>query len=185
MPIVEKPELGRARDFLESGGFLWNAGIFAWRASDFLDEVRRQLPELADGLARIALSIATAEFDEVLSDVYPSLPAVSVDTGIMEGASRCWVIPVDFPWSDVGSWSAIAETSQTDEAGNSIRGRVHEIDAGGNVLVSTGPALAVVGIDDLVVVATPDAVLVIPKEQAQRVKEIVELLREKGWDDVL
>jgi mannose-1-phosphate guanylyltransferase len=183
--FVEKPDLERAKEYLESGGFLWNAGIFAWRAVDFLDEVRRQLPELADGLARVAPALATPEFGDVLADVYPSLPAVSVDTGIMEGAGRSWVIPVDFPWSDVGSWSAVAETSHPDAAGNSTRGRVNTIDAGGNVLVSTGPALAVVGVDDLVVVATPDAVLVIPKVQAQRVKEIVESLREKGWDDVL
>jgi mannose-1-phosphate guanylyltransferase len=183
--FIEKPDLEHARDYLDSGRYLWNTGIFAWRAGEFLDEIRRQIPELADGLESVAQHLATTALADVLAEVYPTLPAVSIDTGIMEGADRSWVIPVDFPWSDVGSWSAVGENSLSDAAGNTLCGRVHAIDAGGNVLVSTGPALAVVGIDDLVVVATPDAVLVIPKEQAQRVKEVVDALRENGWDDVL
>jgi mannose-1-phosphate guanylyltransferase len=103
----------------------------------------------------------------------------------MEGAEKCWVIPVDFPWSDVGSWSALAETQPSDGAGNTVRGRVRTFDAHDNVLISTGPVLSAVGVDDLVVVATPDAVLVVPKDQAQRVKEVVEGLGQQGWDDVL
>lgn len=183
--FVEKPDADRAASYVNSGRFLWNAGIFAWRAADLLDEIRRQLPELARGLDTIAGVLGTSEADAVVSEVYPSLPATSVDFGIMEGAQRCWVAPVDFPWSDVGSWSALTETLPTDADGNTVRGRAQTLDARDNVLVSTGPALSVVGVDDLVVVATPDAVLVVPKNQTQRVKEVVEALREQGWDDVL
>ena len=183
--FVEKPDADRAASYVDSGRFLWNAGIFAWRAADLLDEMRRQLPELAHGLETIGGALGTPDADETLTRIYPSLPATSVDFGIMEGAQKCWVVPVDFPWSDVGSWSALAETLPDDTGGNAERGRVQTLDARDNVLVSTGPVLSVVGVDNLVVVATPDAVLVVPKDQAQRVKEVVEGLREQGWDDVL
>ena len=150
-----------------------------------LDEIRRQIPDLASGLDRIGEALGTDESDAVLSQVYPSLPSTSLDFGIMEGAERLWTVPVDFPWSDVGSWSALAESLAPDATGNTVRGRVQAIDAGDNVLVSTGPVISVVGVDDVVVVATPDAVLVVPKDQAQRVKEVVEGLQDRGWDDVL
>lgn len=183
--FVEKPDPDRAQSYLVAGGFLWNAGIFAWRATDLLDEVGRQLPDLAAGLSEVAAALGTPDFDAVLAGVYPELPATSVDFGIMENADRCWTIPVDFPWSDVGSWPALAEALTADPSENLIRGRVHTEGAHGNVLVSTGPAVSVVGVDDLVVVATPDAVLVVPKDEAQRVREVVAALRDKGWDDVL
>jgi mannose-1-phosphate guanylyltransferase len=183
--FVEKPDAERARGYLESGGYLWNAGIFAWRAADLLDEIKRQLPDLAAGLDAIAAAFDTPDAETVLARTYPALPATSVDFGVMEGARQCWTIPVDFPWSDVGSWSALDDNAQSDIAENTSRGRVHSVDARGNILISTGPVVSAVGVEDLVVVATPDAVLVVPRSQAQRVREVVEALREKGWDDVL
>ena len=183
--FVEKPDADRAQRYVESKQFLWNAGIFAWRAADLLDELRRQLPELAKGLDRVAAAFDSPDTDAVIAEVYPDLPATSVDFGVMENAKRCWTVPVDFPWSDVGSWSALADTLSADSHENRLRGRVHSDGARGNILVSTGPTLSVVGVDDLVVVATPDAVLVMPKDEAQKVKDVVEALREKGWDDVL
>ena len=183
--FVEKPDADRADAFLFSGIHLWNSGIFAWRARELLDEVRRQIPDLSAGLDRLGEALDGPQAGAVLAEVYPSLPATSVDFGIMEGARRRWTIPVDFPWSDVGSWSAVAERLPTDAAGNAARGRVLVENAGGNVLVSSGPVLAIRGVEGLVVVATPDAVLVMPKEDAQRVKEVVEALHERGWEDVL
>jgi mannose-1-phosphate guanylyltransferase len=183
--FVEKPDMDHAQSYMESGRFLWNAGIFAWRAVDLLEEIRRQLPELAEGLGRLADAIGSSNADAVVAEVYPTLPATSVDFGVMEGAQKCWTVPVDFPWSDVGSWSTLAEEIPGDSSGNHHRGRVHAENSRGNVLVSMGPTLSVVGVNDLVVGATPDAVLVVPKDQAQRVKDVVEALREKGWDDVL
>ena len=183
--FVEKPDVDHAQSYMKSRRFLWNAGIFAWRAADLLDELRRQLPKLADGLDKIARSLETTQAGTVLAEVYPALPATSVDFGVMEKAEGCWTVPVDFPWSDVGSWLALEEVLPSDADGNRQRGRVHIEEARGNVLVSTGPTVSVVGVDNLVVVATPDAVLVVPKDQAQRVKDVVDALREKGWDDVL
>ena len=183
--FVEKPDLERAQRYLESGQFLWNAGIFAWRAADLLEEIQRQLPELSAGLDRLAQAIGSPEVDSVLAQVYPTLLATSVDFGVMEGAKKCWTVPVDFPWSDIGSWSALTEAVPGDASENHCRGQILTLDARGNILVSTGPVVSAVGIQDLVVVATRDAVLVVPKDQAQRVNDVVEALHEKGWEDVL
>jgi mannose-1-phosphate guanylyltransferase len=183
--FVEKPDVERANRYVESELFLWNAGIFAWRAADLLDELRRQLPDLAAGLEQIGNVLGTPQLDELLAAIYPGLPATSVDFGIMENAQRRWTIPVDFPWSDIGSWPALAQELPADTSANRVRGRVHVNDAHRNILMSTGPTLSVVGVDDLVVVTTPDAVLVVPKDRAQQVRDVVEALRAKGWDDVL
>jgi len=183
--FVEKPDAECARSYLASGNFMWNSGMFVWQAQEILEEIRHQLPELAAGLDQLAKALPTKDADNVLAEVYPTLFATSVDFGVMEGARRCWVMPVDYPWSDIGSWSSLADALAEDPAGNAIRGRVLAADAHDNVLVSTGPVLSVVGIDGMVVVATPDATMVVPKAEAQRVKEIVEALRQRGWDDVL
>ena len=170
---------------MEDGGHLWNSGIFVWRAAEFLSELERQLPELAAGLERVAGAFQAPDAEAVLREVYPQLPRTSVDYGVMEGAERCWTIPVDFPWSDVGAWPALADLLARDGRDNSTRGRTVAVSAGGNVLVSDGPVIAVAGVEDLVVVATRDAVLVVPSDQAQQVKEIVAELERRGWDDVL
>ena len=183
--FVEKPDAERAQAYLESGRYLWNAGIFCWRARDLLAEITRHLPEMAAGMQQIADAWSSPRAAAALAEVYPQLPATSVDFGIMEKADRGWVMPVDFPWSDVGSWLALADHLASDTHGNAIRGRVHAVDASGNVLVSDGPLIAALGIRDLVVVTTADAVLVVPKDQAQRVKELIDGLDGRGWDDVL
>ena len=143
------------------------------------------MPELGAGLENISRAIAEGDAGDALAEIYPSLPSTSVDFGIMEGARRCWVVPVDFPWSDVGSWPALADELPVDVYGNAVRGRAQTLDSADNVVVSTGPVVSIAGVEGLVVVATPDAVLVIPKEKAQQVKDLVDGLREKGWNDVL
>jgi mannose-1-phosphate guanylyltransferase len=183
--FVEKPDAEHALAYLESGRYLWNAGIFCWRARDLLDEITRHLPEMAAGMEQIADAWGGARAAHTLAEVYRQLPATSVDFGIMERADRGWVMPVDFPWSDVGSWLALGDQLPSDTDGNATRGRVHAVDASGNVLVSDGPLIAALGVHDLVVVTTADAVLVVPKDQAQRVKELIDGLAERGWDDVL
>jgi mannose-1-phosphate guanylyltransferase len=183
--FVEKPDRATAEDYLTRGGFLWNSGMFAWRATDLLAEVRRQIPLLFEGIAAIGDSLGTRDERATLDEVYPRLPRTSVDFGIMEAARECWTVPVDFGWSDVGSWPALAEVVAADEHGNVGHGRVVALDAEGNVLVGDGPVLAALGIRDLVVVATPDAVLVAPRQEAQRVKEVVAAIGDRGWDDVL
>ncbi len=183
--FVEKPDLETARRYLDGGAHLWNSGMFVWRAAELLEELERQLPVLAAGLARIAEDLGTTRETTTLAEVYPTLPRISVDFGVMEGARRCWTIPVDFGWSDVGSWPALVPLLDRDPAGNSTLGRALALDGSGNLLVGDGTLVAAAGIHDLVVVATQDAVLVVPATEAQRVKDLVAELAARGWDDVL
>lgn len=183
--FVEKPDLDTAEGYLADGGYLWNSGMFAWRATDLLAEVRRQLPLLFDGIGVIGDALGSSDAQQVLDEVYPHLPRTSVDFGIMESARQCWTIPVDFGWHDVGSWPALAEVLAADAGGNVVRGRTVSLDSRDSVLVGDGVLVAAVGVRDLVVVATPDAVLVVPKREAQRVKEVVDVVRDRGWDELL
>ncbi len=183
--FVEKPDAATARGLVAEGRHLWNSGMFAWRVADLLGEIERQLPALATGLEDLDRALNGATAGPELDRRYPSLPRTSVDYGVMEGAEVCWTMPVDYPWSDVGSWPAAAGLLGTDDAGNAVRGRLVTVDAEDNVLVSEGPVIAAVGVRDLVIVATPDAVLVVPRDDAQRVKEAVQAIRGRGWEDVL
>lgn len=183
--FVEKPDVETAHEYLSDGSYLWNSGMFVWCAAEFLLEVRRQLPELADGLDRVAEALGQADFEAALEEIYPTLGRTSVDYGVMEGARRCWTMPVDFPWSDVGAWPALAGMLPRDPDGNATRGRVVALGADRNLVITDGPVVALAGVKDLVVVATGDAVLVVPADDAQRVKEIVAELEERGWHDVL
>jgi mannose-1-phosphate guanylyltransferase len=183
--FVEKPDRETAKDYLADGRHLWNSGMFAWRAVDLLAEVKRQLPLLFDGVGAIGDALGTTDQIAALHEIYPHLPRLSVDFGIMESAHQCWTIPVNFGWSDVGSWPSLAEVSASDENGNVALGRTIDLGSGNNILVGDRVLIAAVSVNDLVVVATPDAVLVVPKEDAQRVKEVVDILRDRGWDDLL
>jgi len=183
--FVEKPDIDTALTYVDRGQHFWNAGIFAWRAQDFLSEVRRQLPLLAHGLAKIGAAFGGSDAERVLDEVYPTLQRISLDFGIMESAETCWTIPVEYPWSDVGSWPALREVLTADENGNVERGRVLSLDSSNNIVVSEGPVISVIGLKDIIVVATPDGVLVADKEQAQRVKDVVNTIKERGWHEVL
>jgi len=182
--FVEKPDRATAQQFLDAGSFRWNSGMFAWTVKAIEAAIREHLPELASGLD---LLMATAETDgeaEALRRHYPSLQRISVDFGVMEKAAPVWAVSVEFEWSDVGSWGGLAEALPGSGAGVSM-GDVAALDAERSVLVSDGPLVAAVGVRDLVVVATRDAVLVVPKDQVQRVKELVELLRAAGREELL
>lgn len=173
--FVEKPDLATAATYLASPNFLWNAGMFFFTAERFLAEARAHLPELGAILDDIHTSsdpLRTAE------QRYPAAPKISVDYGIMEKASGIRVVPGDFGWNDVGSWSALADIRTQDQAGNVIAGDVVARAVSGSVLVSEpgAPLVGVVGVDNLVVVATKDAVLVVSKDRAQEVRAIVEAL---------
>ncbi len=177
--FVEKPDRQTARRYVESGDYMWNGGIFVWRVGTFLDALRAHLPEVHEGLNEIE----RADFDpDVVQRTYEALPDISVDYGIMERAQNRAVVLADFGWSDVGSWSALDELLAGDDQGNVTQGEVVALDARDSVLVSERGLLATIGVRDVVVVATDDAVLVCPKERAQDVKRIVEVLEASGKD---
>ena len=181
--FVEKPGRERAAEFV-AAGYRWNSGMFAWSVEAIQGAIREHLPELASRLdALMEASDALGE-EEALRRHYGELPRVSVDFGVMEKAKPVWAVDVELAWSDVGSWAGLAEVLPAVPEGATL-GDVLALDTTGSVLVSGGPLIATVGVRDLVVVATRDAVLVVPREQAQRVKELVEMLLEKGRDEVL
>ncbi len=182
--FVEKPDRARAEAFVAAGNFRWNSGMFAWTVAAIEAAIRAHLPDLAAALDAMAADAAALGEAEALARHYPQLPRVSVDFGVMEKASPVWAVTADLAWSDVGSWVGLAELLPEQPAGVTM-GDVVALDSERCVLVSDGPLVATLGVRDLVVVATRDAVLVVPSDQVQRVKELVETLRARGRDELL
>lgn len=180
--FVEKPDLQTAARYLESGKYYWNSGTFVWRVGTLLAAMREHLPQVYQGLEEIERS----GFDpSVMARVYEGFPDISVDYGVMEKASRRAVVLGEYGWSDVGSWSALGELLESDERGNVAQGEVVALDCSDSILHSERGLLAAVGLHEMIVVATDDAVLVCPKEKAQDVREIVKRLGERGKDEYL
>ncbi|MDD5307283.1 MAG: mannose-1-phosphate guanylyltransferase [Deltaproteobacteria bacterium] len=184
--FVEKPDLPTAERYLASGRFLWNSGMFFFGARRILDEIRASMPSLAAGLDAIAKVAGTAQEAEVVSRLYPTLEAVSVDYGVMEKAHGILVVPVSFGWSDLGSWGAAYDRSQKDEAGNALQAGAVVVGSEGCLArAPAGKLVALVGVRDLVVVDTGDALLVCRRERSQDVKAVVDALKARGRGDLL
>jgi mannose-1-phosphate guanylyltransferase len=184
--FVEKPDRARAEAFVESGRHLWNAGMFFFRARDMLDAIRAHLPALAAGLDAIDRASERGDEADEVERTFPALPAVSIDTGVMEHLAKLAVVPGDFGWSDLGSWQSAWELAEKDAAGNSAPDSAVLVGARNNHVVDLrgeGGArrvIALVGVDDLVVVETDEALLVVPRSRSQEVKEVVERLKARG-----
>lgn len=181
--FVEKPDRARAEQFLSAGTFLWNSGMFFFRADRVLERFRADLPSIAEGIERIdraAKNGPAAERAEV-ERVYPTLTSISIDHGIMEKAPDVLVVPGDFGWSDLGSYATAWELAPKDAAGNAARADAVLVDARGcYVSAPAGKVVALVGVEDLVVVDTEDALLVLPRDRAQDVRAVVDALKARG-----
>jgi mannose-1-phosphate guanylyltransferase len=177
--FVEKPTAENAERFVASGDYLWNAGIFLFRGSSLLGILERLQPELARGLEEIAAA------PERLRELYGRLPADSIDYAVMEKLGEISTLPLDCGWSDLGSWEALDEILPEDEDGNTGRGDRLAVDARGNLLFADQGTIAVLGVEDLVVVRTGDAVLVCPKSRSQDVKKLVAELAARRREDLL
>lgn len=165
----EKPDEATARGFLESGDYLWNAGIFAWRADAILEAIHRHLPAHHEGLSRIARSVGRADYLEVLAREFPALPRVSVDHGVLERAEGVRVVACDFEWDDVGSWRALERHGEPDGDGNLALGPWRgERTAGCIVRAQPGRMVVTVGVRDLIIVDAGDAILVCDKGHAEQ-----------------
>jgi mannose-1-phosphate guanylyltransferase len=187
----EKPSYEVAETYVKSGNYLWNAGMFVWRVDVFLAELARQQPQLAAGISRIAQAWDSPAREEVIGEVWPTLPRISVDYAVMEGAAtvgRVGIVPGDFGWNDVGDFHTLGEVLAADQAGNVVVGKEALAKPGvllretENLVVvpNSGRLVAALGIRDLIIVDTPDAVLVCPRDRAQEVKNIVDELKEIG-----
>ena len=179
--FVEKPDEARARAYVEGGRHDWNGGIFLMRAGGYLEALESHAPEVA-AACRAAMAGAARDGNRIAPEAaaFASAPSISIDYAVMEKADRIAVAPVAIGWSDVGSWDALYDVSNRDEAGNAIAGDVLAIGARNCLIRSDGPLIAAIGIEDLVVVATADAVLVMPKAHSQKVKDAVEAIKAKG-----
>jgi mannose-1-phosphate guanylyltransferase len=183
--FVEKPDLARATEYVASGRFVWNASMFIWRVGMLLDELARQLPELHAGLMRICDVWETPRRDRVVAEVWAGLEEATIDHGIMERAERVAVVPAEMGWSDVGDWNGLGELIDRDDVGNSVRGDLVQIESTGCVVWSeTNRLVALIGLEDTVVVDTPDALLVIDRGRAQDVKRIVDELKKRKRAEV-
>jgi mannose-1-phosphate guanylyltransferase len=183
--FTEKPALPLARSYVSSGKYLWNAGMFFWRASTFLEYLRRFLPATHDALRELAKSIGTPRYAAALRRIYPSLENISVDYSIMEpatrtqGTSRVFVIPAKIGWSDIGSWAAVHELLAAKRGANVSAGASFTLDADGNYFWSPKKFVAAIGVRDLILVETDDALLLCSRERSQDVGKIVKWLEEK------
>ena len=186
----EKPDLATAEKFLESGEYLWNSGIFVWTSSTILNAIAEHMPDLDSGLQKIAATVGSSAYQSTVDAIYPSLPAEPVDIGIMEKVDSVQVLSAPYNWSDVGSWKALYDEVEHDNDGNALvfaeGGKLLTHDAKGVLAYSSSKqCIAVLGLDDIVVVHTKDAILIAPRDRSEEVKKFVEQLQAEERTDLL
>ena len=179
--FIEKPDLERATDMLAQGGHVWNAGIFLFSARAFIEALAAHRPDILAAV-REAMEKGTSEGNIIRPDAaaFTASPSDSIDYAVMEHSDKVACVPVSMGWSDVGSWDALYALAAKDAAGNALHGASHAIDASGCLIRSDGPAVTVVGASDLIVIATADEVLVLPRGHSQDVRKAVAALAERS-----
>ena len=189
--FTEKPELALAKEYVASGKYYWNAGMFFWRTSVFLANLKEFLPATHDALTELSKKIGTKSYAAALKRIYPKLENISVDYAVMEratrvaGKPRVAAIPAEVGWSDIGSWAAVYELLATSNGANVSTGKPFTLDAGGNYFWSPQKLVAAIGVRDLIVVETDDALLVCDRARSQDVSKIVKWLEEQQRRDLL
>jgi mannose-1-phosphate guanylyltransferase/mannose-6-phosphate isomerase len=179
--FTEKPNLATAEAFLKQGDYYWNSGMFVWRTSVILAEIQRHLPEVYRIVqAILAESRAGATFQQAVEKHFAAMPSISIDYGVLEKSDRVSLIPCDIGWNDVGSWQAVHEISTKDENGNALQGNVIAVDCKNSLIRAEKRLVAAIGVEDLCVIETADAILISKSDQTQRVREVVDALHEKG-----
>lgn len=177
--FTEKPSLARARAYLRSGKYFWNSGMFFWTLETFFANLERFLPATAAAFERLASALRTRRYRALLARLYPRLKSISVDYAILEKAENIFMVPCDVGWSDLGSWATVYEQLAERAGENIATGRLLALDARGNLLLAPGKLVAAVGVENLVLVETDDALLICRRERSQDVSQVVKLLEEK------
>jgi mannose-1-phosphate guanylyltransferase len=182
----EKPDAKTAEQFLKAGNFYWNAGMFFWKASVLLDELRKYLPKTATLLAELP-AFSSRQFASKMAEVFPRCENISIDYAVLERAENVVGIPAgDIGWNDVGSWNAVYELQHRDAQGNAVRGDALLTDSGGNYVDGAkSKFIALLGVHDLIVVDTPDALLIADRSRAQQVGDLVKQLEKEKRDNLL
>jgi mannose-1-phosphate guanylyltransferase len=189
--FTEKPALETAKEYLASGNYQWNAGMFFWRVSTFLCELQKHLSKTYNALENLAAQIGTRKYASQLRKLYPTLENISVDYAILECATadvvepKVFVIPAEIGWSDIGSWAAVYELLAKQSGENNFSCAGHAIDASGNFISSEGKFVAAIGVNNLIVVETADALLICPRERAQDVGKLVKWLEKRKLKNLL
>jgi mannose-1-phosphate guanylyltransferase len=178
--FTEKPGAETAEAMLSSGNFAWNGGMFIWRADRILAEFERQMPGLYAQLMEIAAALGTPDYESVLARIWPTVESETIDYGIMEGAADVVVLPVEIGWSDVGSWASVFDVRPADSSGNILLGRHESVDTTNTLVYGGKRVVATIGVDNLIIVDTPDAVLICQRGHEQDVKAIVNRLKAAG-----
>lgn len=183
--FVEKPNMDKAKEYLASGDYLWNSGMFMWKVSTILNKMQTLLPQIYQKLTQIGEALGTPEEDKVLQEVFPTVESISVDYGILEKTDSIYTLPGDFGWDDVGSWLAVSRVRGTDENNNVLTGNVLAVDTTDCVVEAQEKLIATVGLKNLVVVDTKDAMLICEKEKANDIKKVLETLRNDDRQEYL
>ena len=182
----EKPDRSTAEDFVQSGEYYWNSGIFVWSVKTILENIKTLMPQLALGLTKIGESIGTPDESSVIRDEYEKFESVSIDYGVMEKASNVKIIEANFSWDDVGSWLAVERLNKSDKNNNTILGKHCGIDTNGNIIVGDeGHLVTTINVSDMIIVSTKDVTMVCNKNNAEDIKGLTDVLKEKGFDSYL
>ncbi len=177
--FVEKPNLATARRFLKSGGYYWNLAWFSWLLPVFIEELERHAPSLVKGLRQVVKARNAGNL-QAAADLYAKLPVEVVDRSVMEKTDRLLLVPAEFEWADIGNWAELAARVHSDANGNSVEGESILIDTRNSLVLGDRRLIAAIGLEDLIIVDTDDALLVCPRSRAQDVKAVVEALRRAG-----
>ncbi len=183
--FCEKPDRATAEAWLRDGRFAWNSGMFIMTCQTAWREFERQMPEFDAGLRELVQAIGTAHYSAALANVWRAVPRISLDYALMEGAQNLAVVPVDMEWTDIGSWASLMAVLSHDAEGNIIMGDHVGLDTRGALVRGAGRLIATIGLRDMAIIDTPDALLICPLDRAQDVKAIVDMLKQAGREDVL
>lgn len=175
--FVEKPSLEVAKEYLETEEYLWNSGMFVWKVSSILNAMKNYMPETYEGLIRIQDSLDTEEYNSILSKEFTAFSSESIDYGIMEKAKHIYTLPGTFGWDDVGSWLAVERIKKSNEYGNVVSGNIITIGTKNCIIEGSKKLIATVGLQDLIIVDTPDATLICEKDSAGDIKKVLENLK--------
>jgi len=183
--FVEKPSLEVAKEYLSTEQYLWNSGMFLWKVSTILDNLKKYMPSIYSGLLKIQQAIGTDEQDSVLESEFFAFPSESIDYGIMEKAKNIYILPGTFGWDDVGSWLAVGRIRKSNEHGNVVSGNVITVGTENCIIEGGNKLIATVGVEDLIIVDTADATLICDKNSAGDIKKVLENLKICNRDEYI
>jgi mannose-1-phosphate guanylyltransferase len=183
--FVEKPDLQRAMGYVKEGNYLWNSGMFVWKASAIMEAFKIHLPRIAAAADKMLTALNGPSEEEAVRDAYEDMDSVSIDYGILEKADNVLVMPADVQWNDVGSWNALKKVWENDPDGNAFRGKLLSVQSRDCIVSSKHKLTTLIGVEDLIIVDTPDALMVCRKDRAQDVKILQGILKDQGHEGLL